>query len=145
MTALTIWQIIVLLFVFVAVFMTVATVVLQLRAPNALTRANLMGPLVGVAFPSLIIAMLIHEWSTEGFDLNNFLRATIAILGVWIVASVGSFIIGRSIYGVTVTDAIGPGGRREPSRDHADSELRETPTEQAPEPEPEPQAPPERW
>ncbi|WP_255995916.1 MULTISPECIES: Na+/H+ antiporter subunit G [unclassified Corynebacterium] len=145
MTALTIWQIIVLLFVFVAVFMTVATVVLQLRAPNALTRANLMGPLVGVAFPALIIAMLIHEWSTEGFDLNNFLRAIIAILGVWIVASVGSFIIGRSIYGVTVTDAIGPGGRREPSRDHADSELRETPTEQAPEPEPEPQAPPERW
>ena len=37
MTTLTIWQIIVLLFVFVAVFMTVATVVLQLRAPNALT------------------------------------------------------------------------------------------------------------
>lgn len=145
MTALTIWQIIVLLFVFVAVFMTVATVVLQLRAPNALTRANLMGPLVGVAFPSLIIAMLIHEWSTEGFDLNNFLRAITAILGVWIVASVGSFIIGRSIYGVTVTDAIRPGGRREPGSDHADSELRETPTERAAEPDPEPQAPPERW
>ena len=141
----TIAEIIVAALVVVATICVVATTILQLRAPNALTRANLMGPLVGVAFPALIIAMLIHEWSTEGFDLNNFLRAIIAILGVWIVASVGSFIIGRSIYGVTVTDAIGPGGRREPSRDHADSELRETPTEQAPEPEPEPQAPPERW
>lgn len=99
-----IYQIFVLLFVFVAVFMTVATVILQLRAPNALTRANIMGPLVGVAFPFLVIAMLINEWATEGFDLNNFLRAIIAILGVWIVASVGSFVIGRSIYGVTVTD-----------------------------------------
>lgn len=99
-----IYQIFVLLFVFVAVFMTVATVILQLRAPNALTRANIMGPLVGVAFPFLVIAMLINEWATEGFDLNNFLRAVIAILGVWIVASVGSFVIGRSIYGVTVTD-----------------------------------------
>lgn len=100
----TIWQIIAVVLVILATVMAVATIILQLRAPNALTRANLMGPLVGVAFPLLIVAKLIHDWSTKGFDLNDFIRAVIAILAVWIVASVGSFIIGRSIYGVTVTE-----------------------------------------
>lgn len=99
-----IWQIIVLVFVFFAVFMSVATLILQLRAPNALTRVNLMGPLVCLAFPALILAKLTADWATEGFNVGDFIRAVIAILGVWIVGSVGSFIIGRSIHGVTVVD-----------------------------------------
>lgn len=115
----TIWQIIVVALVILATVMAVATIVLQLRAPNALTRANIMGPLVGVAFPLLIVAKLIHDWSTKGFDLNDFIRAVIAILAVWIVASVGSFIIGRSIYGVTVTD---PRARND-DRKRADSQV----------------------
>lgn len=115
----TIWQIIVVALVILATVMAVATIILQLRAPNALTRANIMGPLVGVAFPLLIVAKLIHDWSTKGFDLNDFIRAVIAILAVWIVASVGSFIIGRSIYGVTVTD---PRARND-DRKRADSQV----------------------
>ena len=115
----TIWQIIVVALVILATVMAVATIILQLRAPNALTRANLMGPLVGVAFPLLIVAKLIHDWSMKGFDLNDFIRAVIAILAVWIVASVGSFIIGRSIYGVTVTD---PRARND-DRKRADSQV----------------------
>ncbi|MBP3949280.1 Na+/H+ antiporter subunit G [Corynebacterium sp. Marseille-P3884] len=99
-----IWQIIVLVFVFFAVFMSVATLILQLRAPNALTRVNLMGPLVCLAFPALILAKLTADWATEGFNVGDFIRAVIAILGVWIVGSVGSFIMGRSIHGVTVVD-----------------------------------------
>ena len=99
-----IWQIIVLVFVFFAVFMSVATLSLQLRAPNALTRVNLMGPLVCLAFPALILAKLTADWATEGFNVGDFIRAVIAILGVWIVGSVGSFIMGRSIHGVTVVD-----------------------------------------
>lgn len=98
------WQIIVLIFVAIAVFMTVATLILQLRAPNALTRVNLMGPLVCLAFPSLILAKLIADWATEGFSAGDFIRAVVAILGVWIVGSVGSFIMGRSIHGITVVD-----------------------------------------
>ena len=99
-----IWQIIVLIFVFLAVFMTVATLILQLRAPNALTRVNLLGPLVCIGFPALILAKLTADWATEGFNAGDFIRAVIAILGVWIVGSVGSFIMGRSIHGVTVVD-----------------------------------------
>ena len=99
-----IWQIIVLVFVFFAVLMSVATLILQLRAPNALTRVNLMGPLVCLAFPALILAKLTADWATEGFNVGDFIRAVIAILGVWIVGSVGSFIMGRSIHGVTVVD-----------------------------------------
>ena len=99
-----IWQIIVLVFVFLAVFMSVATLILQLRAPNALTRVNLLGPLVCIAFPALILAKLTADWATEGFNAGDFIRAVIAILGVWIVGSVGSFIMGRAIHGVTVVD-----------------------------------------
>ena len=83
---------------------TVAATVLQLRAPDALTRANLLGPLVCVAFPILILAKLIYSWSTTGFDLNDLVRAVLAVAGVWIVASVATFVMGRSIYGVTVVD-----------------------------------------
>ena len=82
----------------------VATTILQLRAPDALTRVNLLGPLVVIAFPILIVAKLIRSWTTTGFDLNDFIRAIIAVLAVWIVGSVASFIMGRSLYGVTVTD-----------------------------------------
>lgn len=99
-----IWQIIVLIFVFLAVFMTVATLILQLRAPDALTRVNLIGPLVCIAFPALILAKLVTDWATDGFNAADFIRAVIAILGVWIVGSVGSFIMGRAIHGVTVVD-----------------------------------------
>ena len=69
-------------------------------------RQNLLGPLVVIAFPILVIAKLIYSWSTTGFDLNDFIRAIIAILGVWIVGSVASFIMGRSLYGVTVSDKL---------------------------------------
>lgn len=100
----TIAEIIVSALVVVATICVVATTILQLRAPDALTRVNLLGPLVVVAFPILVVAKLIRSWSTTGFDLNDFLRAVIAIAAVWIVGSVASFIMGRCLYGVTVTD-----------------------------------------
>ena len=83
---------------------TPGTLSMGLRAPDALTRVNLLGPLVVVAFPILIVAKLIHSWTTTGFDLNDFIRAVLAIFAVWIVGSVASFIMGRSLYGVTVSD-----------------------------------------
>ncbi|SDS61622.1 Na+/H+ antiporter subunit G [Corynebacterium timonense] len=100
----TIWEIITAVLVIIATLYTVATTVLQLRAPDALTRANLLGPLVCLAFPLLVVAKLVRSWSTTGFDLNDFLRALVAIAAVWIVASVVTFVLGRSIYGVTVSD-----------------------------------------
>ena len=83
----TIIEIIVAALVIVATLLVVATALLQLRA-----------------FPILVVAKLIWSWSTTGFDLNDFIRAIIAIAGVWIVGSVGSFIMGRTLYGVTVSD-----------------------------------------
>lgn len=100
----TVWEIVVAALAVVATLFTVAATVLQLRAPDALTRANLLGPLVCVAFPILILAKLIYSWSTTGFDLNDLVRAVLAVAGVWIVASVATFVMGRSIYGVTVVD-----------------------------------------
>lgn len=97
-------EIIVSVLVVVATLMVVATSVAMWRAPDALTRVNLLGPVIGVGFPLLMVSKLIIDWSSTGFDLNNFVRAVLAIAGVWIVASVGSYYIGRSIYGVTVVD-----------------------------------------
>ena len=101
----TAYEIIVAALVILATICVIAATILQLRAPDALTRVNLLGPLVVIAFPILIIAKLIYSWSTTGFDLNDFIRAILAIAGVWIIGSVGSFVIGRSIHGVTVVDA----------------------------------------
>ena len=104
----TIAEVISAVLVIIATVCVLATLLLQLRAPDALTRANLLGPLVCLAFPLLIVARLVYSWSTTGFDLNDFIRALLAIASVWIVASVASFIIGRSIYGVTVVDKVPP-------------------------------------
>ncbi len=97
-------EIIVAAIVVLATVMVVGTAFAQWRAPNALTRANVLGPTIGVAFPLVILAKLIDDWSTQGFDLNDFLRAVIAIAAVWIIGSVASFYMGRAIYGVTVSD-----------------------------------------
>lgn len=100
----TIVEIIVAALVVLAAFMTLATAVAQWRAPDPLTRVNLMGPLVCVAFPVLIVAKLVWDFGGGEFDLANLLRGIVAIAGVWIVASVGSFYLGRAVYGVTVVD-----------------------------------------
>lgn len=97
-------EIVVCVLVVVTTVLVIATAILQIRAKEALTRANLLGPLVCLAFPLLILAKLIHSWSTTGFDLGELILALIAVAGVWIVGSVGSFVMGRSLYGVTVVD-----------------------------------------
>lgn len=100
----TIAEIIVAALVIVATICMVATMLLQLRAPDALTRVNLLGPLVCIAFPLLILAKLIFSWSTDGFSLGDLIRSILAVFGVWIIGSVASYIMARSIFGVTITD-----------------------------------------
>ncbi|OEY27010.1 Na+/H+ antiporter subunit G [Corynebacterium sp. BCW_4722] len=100
----TIAEIIVAALVIAATICMVATMLLQLRAPDALTRVNLLGPLVCIAFPLLILAKLIFSWSTDGFSLGDLIRSVLAVFGVWIIGSVASYIMARSIFGVTVTD-----------------------------------------
>lgn len=100
----TIAEIIVAALVIMATVCVVATMLLQLRAPDALTRVNLLGPLVCIAFPLLILAKLIFSWSTDGFSLGDLIRSILAVFGVWIIGSVASYIMGRSIFGVTITD-----------------------------------------
>ncbi|MEH0148057.1 Na+/H+ antiporter subunit G [Corynebacterium sp. Q4381] len=100
----TIAEIVVATLVIVATVFVVGCTLLQLRAPDALTRANLLGPLVCLAFPILLVAKLVRTFSTTGFDLGDLIMALLAIAGVWIVGSVGTFVMGRVLYGVTVSD-----------------------------------------
>lgn len=100
----TIAELIVAALVIVATALIVATAVALWRAPDALTRVNLMGPTTSVALPLIIVAKVLLDASTGALDANNLIRAILAIAGLWIIAAVGSFYIGRSIYGVRVVD-----------------------------------------
>lgn len=80
------------LVVLASVFILGTTIALW-RAPDALTRINLMGPTVGVALPLLILSHLF----SDPFDWHNLIRAVVAILGLWVVAAVASFVIARSV------------------------------------------------
>ncbi|MDK6260169.1 Na+/H+ antiporter subunit G [Corynebacterium frankenforstense] len=97
-------EIIVSVLVVLATLLVVATAVALWRAPDALTRVNVLGPTTSVALPILLVAKVIHDASLGELDANDLVRAVIAIAGLWLIAAVGSYYIGRSIYGVTVVD-----------------------------------------
>ena len=88
----------------VATILVIATAIALWRAPDALTRVNLLGPTVGLAVPLLLVAKVVVDFAENGFSLWSLIKVMIACFGVWIIGSVGSFYMGRSIYGVTVTD-----------------------------------------
>ena len=100
----TIAEIIASVLLVLATILVIATVIALWRAPDALTRVNLLGPTVGLAVPLLLLAKLIVDFSENGFSLWSLVRLLISCFGVWIIGSVGSYYMGRSIYGVTVTD-----------------------------------------
>ncbi|MBP3089424.1 Na+/H+ antiporter subunit G [Corynebacterium sp. sy017] len=67
------------------------------RAPDALSRVNLLGPATGVAVPALIVAKL----CVDGGSAGEIIRGILAICAFWVVLAIGSFIMGRSLYGLT--------------------------------------------
>ena len=79
----TIAEIIASVLLVVATVLVIATAIALWRAPDALTRVNLLGPTVGLAVPLLLVAKLVVDFAENGFSLWS---------------------LGRSIYGVTVTD-----------------------------------------
>ncbi|QMV86310.1 Na+/H+ antiporter subunit G [Corynebacterium hindlerae] len=78
----------------IACILILGTVSALWRAPDALTRINLMGPTVGIALPLLILAKLL----SDPFDWHNLIRALLSIFGLWVVAAVSSFYMGRSVH-----------------------------------------------
>lgn len=100
----TVAQLVASVFMVLATVLVLATVVSLWRAPDALSRVNLLGPTVGMAVPLLLVAKLIVDFSENGFSLWKLVQVLITMFGVWIIGSVGSYYMGRSVYGVTVTD-----------------------------------------
>lgn len=88
----------------IATLLVVTTAALLWRAPDALTRVNVLGPTTSLALPALLIAKLIADTSRHGLQPNDLIRAILAIAGVWVICAVGSFYIARSIHGVTIVD-----------------------------------------
>lgn len=99
-----IYEIVASVLIIVATVLVLATTVAVWRAPDALTRVNLLGPTICLAVPLLLVAKLVVDFSTEGFDVMLLVKALAACFGVWIIGAIGSYYMGRSIYGVTVTD-----------------------------------------
>lgn len=73
------------------------------RAPDALTRANLLGPATGVALPLLILSKLIYDIAHDQFTVWNLIVSLAAITALYAVLAVGSFVMGRSLYGISPT------------------------------------------
>lgn len=88
----------------IATLAIVATAVALWRAPDALTRVNVLGPTTGIAVPLLIIAVMVNDALAGDLSPHHWIRALLAIAGLWVIGAVGSFTMGRSLYGVTVVD-----------------------------------------
>lgn len=69
-----------------------------MAAPDALTRVNLTGPITGVGVPLLIIANMIHSIADGDEWYVVLVKSVIAIVACLMVASVGSFVMGRSVH-----------------------------------------------
>ena len=94
----TIVEILIAVLVIVAAICFAGTVIQLYRAPNALTRVNLTGPIAGVAIPLLIIANLLNTW-LQGWEIGPpLIKSIVAITGYLVVISVGSFILGRAVH-----------------------------------------------
>ena len=94
-------NILVIALVSVAVFLVLATTIALWRAPDALTRANVMGPTTGVAVPLLLIAKMLYDAAAGNATPNDIVRGILAIIGLLIVASVAAFYMGRSLRGLS--------------------------------------------
>lgn len=99
-----IYEIVASILLVVAALLVLATTVAVWRAPDALTRVNLLGPTICIAIPLLLAAKLVVDFSTEGFAALSLIKALAACFGVWIIGAIGSYYMGRAIYGVTITD-----------------------------------------
>ncbi|OIS01637.1 Na+/H+ antiporter subunit G [Corynebacterium diphtheriae] len=71
------------------------------HAPDALTRANLLGPATSVALPLIVIATLLHDIGAGSFEINHLVRAIVTIVALWVVLAVASFVMGRALHEVS--------------------------------------------
>lgn len=72
------------------------------RAPDGLTQANLLGNMTGIALPLIIIAKLLYDTAHGGVGAGEIIRALVAILCLWFVLAIASYVLGRSLYHVGV-------------------------------------------
>ncbi|WBT09020.1 Na+/H+ antiporter subunit G [Corynebacterium sp. SCR221107] len=88
--------------VIIAGLLMVITAVALWRAPDALTRANLLGPTTGIAMPLIVVAKLVHDAGLGDLSLGTVIRALLAIAAFLVVLAVGSFVMGRSLLGLAL-------------------------------------------
>ena len=102
----TVVEIIISLTLLFAASMTLVTAAALWRSPDALSRANLLGPTIGVAIPLILAAHLLHDFTTVGFSAADLLRACVAITTLLVVSNISTYYLGRSIYAFEKPDVI---------------------------------------
>ncbi|MEZ2121841.1 MULTISPECIES: Na+/H+ antiporter subunit G [unclassified Corynebacterium] len=102
----TVIEIIISLTLLFAASMTLVTAAALWRSPDALSRANLLGPTIGVAIPLILAAHLLHDFSTAGFSAADLVRACIAITALLVISNISTYYLGRSIYAFEKPDVI---------------------------------------
>ncbi|AZA10197.1 Na+/H+ antiporter subunit G [Corynebacterium pseudopelargi] len=91
--------------VIIACIVIALTTLAVWRAPDPLTRANVLSTNTSLALPLLIIAKLIHDIGAGTFLISDLIVAALAITGLLVVLAIGSFVMGRSLYEVAREDA----------------------------------------
>ncbi|MDO4909550.1 MAG: monovalent cation/H(+) antiporter subunit G [Corynebacterium sp.] len=94
----TVFWILIAIFLVVGTLNAVATTVELWRAPDALSRSNIMGTLATITFPCFVLAYFFFDWLDNGFSLSNLILSLIAIIGILVVGSAGTFVMGRAIH-----------------------------------------------
>ena len=90
-------NIIISILIVIAAIAFIDEVIEMWRAPDALTRVHLTGPITGVGV-LLIIANMIHSIADGDEWYVVLVKSVIAIVACLMVASVGSFVMGRSVH-----------------------------------------------
>lgn len=94
----TVFSIVASLMVLLAAALMVLTLIGIVRAPDALTRANLLGLTTSIALPMILVASLINDIGAGTFTWWNLLRVFLTITALLVVLAIGSFVMGRSLY-----------------------------------------------
>ena len=78
--------------------MLLVSAVAELRAPDALSRINVLGPATGLGLPMVVTAGYLAAWQEHGFSWVATLKLLATVVALLVVSSVGSNVLARATY-----------------------------------------------
>ena len=72
--------------------------VAMLRAPDALTRINVLSPATGMGLPLVVVAVYLHSLRLHGFSPVLAAKTAATMVALLVVSSVASNVLARAAY-----------------------------------------------